>query len=187
MVEIEMSSYQVRNLDNDDFSALMRLEEEIFGADGEAVLGPYYVRLCCDFFNRECFAVEKDGELVGYLLGFVRDREAYCTTLAVVPEHQGSRAVALMIRAYVRNIIDRVERCWFTVDAGNDAARALHATLGATEIGIKRDFYGPGDDRIVSCIDTEQVAKLRKRYERLGLIPARATTDRHIVPTEVMQ
>ncbi len=171
-------SYHVRNLCPTDFETLMRLEQQIFGGDDEDVLGPYYVRLCCDFFGQECFAVEHDGEVVGYLLSFVRDREAYCTTLAVVPTHQGGRAVHLMIRAYVRSVIGRVDRCWFTVKEDNAAARALHAALGAEEVGVRHDFYGPGDERIVACIDQDKIATLRQRYERLGLLPTRVTTDR---------
>lgn len=159
----------VRNLESGDFSAIMELEEQIFGAAGESLLGPYYVRLCCDFLNEHCFIALAEGRPVAYLLGFVRDREAYCTTLAVLPEHQGGRTVPMLIRVYVPSIIDKVDRCWFTVEAGNDAARALHAALGAREVGVRRDFYGPGDERIVSCIDTEAVARLRSRYEKLGL------------------
>jgi ribosomal protein S18 acetylase RimI-like enzyme len=168
-----MSAYVIKNLEPSDFGDLMHLEEEVFGLEGEATLGPYYVRLCCDFFGQHCFLALHDGKPVGYLLSFVRDREAYCTTLAVVPEFQGTRTVPLLLRAFVSSIADRVDSCWFTVKQDNAAARALHASLGATETGVRQGFYGPDDERIVSKIDATAFAKLRARYERLGLIPKR--------------
>ena len=165
-----MSKYQVRQLRADDFSPIMHLEEAIFAAGGEKVLGPYYVRLCCEFFSSTCFVAEADGKTVGYLLSFVRDREAYCTTLAIVPEFQGTRVVALLIRSFVQAIAEHVDMCWFTVSQDNDAARALHRTLGAREVDVRKDFYGQGDARIVAKIDRDDFDLLRRRYERLGLL-----------------
>ena len=171
-----MSAYTVKSLEPSDFDTLMYLEEEVFGAEGESTLGPYYVRLCCDFFGRHCFLALHEGRAVGYLLSFVREREAYCTTLAVIPEFQGTRTVALLLRAFVSAIADEVDSCWFTVKEDNTGARALHASLGATEMGVRKGFYGPGDERIVSKIDAEAFNKLRARYERLGLLKKRAAT-----------
>jgi ribosomal protein S18 acetylase RimI-like enzyme len=174
-----MSGYNIKNLEPNDFDALMYLEEEVFGAEGESTLGPYYVRLCCDFFGQSCFLCLHDGKPVGYLLSFVREREAYCTTLAVIPEFQGTRTVPLLLRAFVSSIADQVDSCWFTVKEDNKAARALHASLGATEMGVRSGFYGPDDERIVSKIDAAAFAKLRTRYERLGLLQARPRVPDH--------
>lgn len=167
-----MSRYEVRNLDENDFDTLMTLEEDVFGADGESVLGPYYVRLCCDFFKETCFVAFVGGEPAGYILGFLKDREVYCTTLAVVPEHQGTRVVHYLLRAFCRAITQRADSVWFTVKEDNEAARAVHATLGAKEVAVRKDFYGPGEDRIVSRIERDVFARLKKRYRRLGFVEA---------------
>jgi ribosomal protein S18 acetylase RimI-like enzyme len=171
-----MARYQVRCLTSADFATLAELERDVFGVNGELVLCPHYLRLCTEFFPDSSFVVF-DGELaVGYLLSFVRDdqREAYCTTLAVRAEYQRGRATAMLIGAYVRAIAPRVDACWFTVKDDNLAARLLHQMLGAREVERRRDFYGPGDDRIVSRIDRDGFDKLRARYERLGSLAASA-------------
>ncbi|MBP9085191.1 MAG: GNAT family N-acetyltransferase [Kofleriaceae bacterium] len=162
--------YHVRELHSSDFSALQQLEAEIFGADGEALPCPYYLRLCTEFFSETCFVALADGRPVGYLLCFVRGREAYCTTLGVVPEFQRTRVTLLLLAGFLRAVLPDVETCWFTVKPDNDAARALHAMLGATEAGVVHDFYGPGDRRIVSKLERHEVEARRGRYERLGLL-----------------
>ncbi|MGD0529223.1 MAG: GNAT family N-acetyltransferase [Polyangiaceae bacterium] len=167
-----MSDYDVRPLEPGDFETLMALEQELFGARGEKTLGPFYVRLCCDFFRETCFVGLVEEEPVGYCLSFVQGREAYCSTLAIVPEHQRSRLVFRFVQAFIGAIASRVDTVWFTVHETNADARALHATLGARETGRHEDYFGPGEPRIVSRIDRVAFEKLRTRMRRLGLLPA---------------
>lgn len=168
-----MNHYTIRTLVTEDFAALATLEKDVFGAMGEEVLCPHYLRLCTEIFAQSCFIALDGDRPVGYLLSFTRDREVHCTTLAVIPEFQRTRVTIQLIGAFVRHIIDRVDTCWFTVKEDNAPARALHRMLGATEVGRRRDFYGPGDERLVSKIDRDAFERMRGKYERLGFVTPR--------------
>src|SRR5262249_18497397 len=139
--EVGMTGYEVRPLNQNDFETVMSLEKSLFGDRGEKTLGPFYVRLCCDFFGDTCFLAFDRGEPVGYMLSFVRGREAYCSTLAIAPSHQRTRLVYRFVQAFVSAIASRVDSVWFTVHEANTDARTLHATLGAREIGRHDAYY----------------------------------------------
>jgi ribosomal protein S18 acetylase RimI-like enzyme len=172
-----MSRFEIRSLSSDDFAALSTMERDVFGAMGEEVLCPHYLRLCTEVYADSCFIAHDGDRPAGYLLAFVREREVWCTTLAVVPEYQKSRVAVQLIGAFVRRVIDAVDTCWFTVKEDNAPARAVHRMLGAVEVDRKRDYYGEGDERLLAKIDRATFERMRPRYERLGLVPARTLVE----------
>lgn len=174
--------HRVRALERGDFEALMTLETVVSGAEGEAVLGPYYVRLCCEHFRDTCFVATVDSEVVAYVLCFVQEREAFCTTFAVHPRHQRSRVLFKLMRRLVITLDRRVDSCWFTVKQSNEAARLLRESLSAVAVETRTDFYGPGDDRLVLRIDAEGLSRERRRYRRIGGPLRRVDTS---MPTQV--
>src|SRR5258708_30670784 len=176
--EDSMADYDVRSLQPRDFDTVMSLEQSLFGDNGEKTLGPFYVRLCCDFFNETCFLGFAGGQPAGYMLSFVRGRAAYCSTLAIPPAQQRTRLVYRFVQAFVAAIASRVDVVWFTVHETNVEARALHATLGAREAGRRDAYYGPGEPRIISRLDLAAFDKLRTRMDRLRLLRPTPTPAR---------
>jgi ribosomal protein S18 acetylase RimI-like enzyme len=156
-----MMRYDVRALGSSDFAALQQLESDVFGEAGEAVL-------CLHFLWCVRSSSPIPARADAYLLCFVRGREAYCTTMAVIPEFQRTRVTPLLLSTLVQTIIEHVDVCWFTVKPDNGPARALHRMLGASE---------SGEVRFVSRIDRATFDAQRPKYERLGLLPARPVRE----------
>jgi len=101
-----MTRYHVRTLCSGDFEALRQLEADVFGAAGDDVLCPHYLRLCIELYGDTCFLALVDNHPVRYLLFLVRDREAYCTTLAVRTEFQHTRVTPLLLASEVGTVRD---------------------------------------------------------------------------------
>ncbi len=172
-----MAHLEVRALTPNDFATLQSMERDIFASIGEETLCPHYLRLCTDFFSHTCFVVFADGVPAGYLLGFMRQREAYCTTLAVYPKFRRTRVITMLIGSFMNAIMDHVDSVRFTVKPDNIEARALHRMLGAVEVETLQDFYGPGDERIVSKIDRPTFERMRTKYQRIGIMDRTARAD----------
>ena len=73
--------------------------------------------------------------------------------------------------AVFHNEYQDIQLTFTTCPASSAPAPAPHAVLGATEIDRRKDYYGPGDERIVSRIDRAAFERLRPKYERLGFVP----------------
>ncbi len=163
--------YTVRALRSEDYAHLEALERALWGEDPIGTLGPYYLRLCTEFYGDWCFLAFDGERPVGYVLNFPKGKVAYCATLAVLPAYQKTKVNYLLIRAMVRKLLDEgMEACRFCVEPDNHAARSVHESLGARVVAEVRDYYRPGDVRLWSEIGQRDLEALRDRYTRLKLV-----------------
>lgn len=167
----EGNRYLIRPLTSGDYYHLQRLEAEIWAADGAGMLCCYYLRLCTELFADWCFIALDGDRPVGYVLNFPKGKVNYCATLAVHPDYQKSRVNYLLIRAMVKKfLMEDMEECRFLVEPDNRDARSVHEALGARVVSEVNDFYHPGDRRLWSVINKEDVERIRAKYTRLRLV-----------------
>lgn len=153
------TAYEVRNLASGDLALLAELQQELpttFDQPGPHLLD---LKLCSDLHGDACLVAFEGSELVACVLGFVCDREGYCTTLAVRPGFSQSDAVTALLARFAAAMSARVDTCWISVSEGDNVARSLCRMLGAHRVGV-RVAYGGGDDHISARID-------RARGERM--------------------
>lgn len=159
--------YTVRRIESADFALLQQLENDIWGAQGETMLCPHYLRLCVEQFGDVCFMAFDGKRPVGYVLNILRGKSAHCGTLAVLADYRRSRVTYLLIAAMIERLLNLgVDECWFTVSPDNDAARQVHVGLGAKVVAERDNYYGPGDTRLLSKIDLRAADQLRARFGR---------------------
>jgi ribosomal protein S18 acetylase RimI-like enzyme len=167
----EANRYTIRPLESGDYYHLQRLEQEIWSGDGTGMLCPYYLRLCTEMFADWCFLALDGDRPVGYVLNFPKGKVNYCATLAVHPEFQKTRVNYLLIRAMVKKLlVEDMEECRFLVEPDNRDARSVHESLGARVVAEVDDYYHPGDRRLWSVINKEDLERIRAKYTRLRLV-----------------
>ena len=96
--------------------------------------------------DRTCaWIAEAEGEVAGFAIGWQVIDELELHLLAVDPAHrQTSLGRALLDAFESRALCVHLE-----VSAKNAAALALYRAAGYTEVGLRADYYGAGDDAVL--------------------------------------
>lgn len=109
-------------------------------------------RLYFQHFNDTSFIVEKDGELVAFLIGFMSQSEkgtAYIHFVGVHPEHRKHHlGQALYERFFVLARARGAHEVHAITGTVNTGSQAYHAKLGFVVSDPIPDYDGPGDDRV---------------------------------------
>ncbi len=99
---------------------------------------------------RSWWVAHNNGELIGYVGGMVVDRDIEILNVAVAPEYRraGVARKRLSLGSYDAQMLGCTSAS-LEVEDGNEAAIALYASLGFTEAGRRRGYYGAGRDALV--------------------------------------
>ena len=104
-------------------------------------------------FARLVVAVDEVGPrpaIVGYTCRWRVTDEVHVLNVAVHPEHRGRGLGRTLLEAILAESRAAGSRAVFLeVRAGNVVARRLYRHLGFRELGVRRGYYGPGQDAIV--------------------------------------
>jgi predicted GNAT superfamily acetyltransferase len=139
----------VRPARPEDYEAIVAVVDDWWGRPMARMLP----RLFLDHFHRTSLVAERDGELLGFLIGFhsaSAPHRAYIHFVGVAP---AARGTGLARRMYEKFFEASIQDGCTTVSAitspMNTASVAFHKALGFTVIGPVPDYDGPGVDRIV--------------------------------------
>jgi predicted GNAT superfamily acetyltransferase len=132
-----------------DYDAIIAVVDDWWGRAMSTLLP----RLFLDHFFGTSLIAEQDGELAGFLIGFLspaKPRQAYIHFAAVAPAW---RRTGLAHRLY-EQFIDRARRDGRTVveaitSPQNATSIAFHRAMGFTVSDPVKDYDGPSLDRVV--------------------------------------
>ena len=144
---------QFRPMGAADAEAMTALEAESFaGAGHKAWTASMFLSELSDDATaaRSWWVAHDNGELIGFAGGMVVDRDIQILDVAVAAGHrrEGIARKLLSHVSYDAQVLG-CSTASLEVEAGNEAAQALYVSLGFTEAGRRRGYYGPGCDAVV--------------------------------------
>ncbi|MET9829358.1 GNAT family N-acetyltransferase [Streptomyces sp. NPDC006385] len=143
----------MRGVTEADLNELLRVDREVFPDDPY----PYFVLRQHVDVHGDRILVLDDGEcLHGYVL-FVTTSDGYVCwvlSLAVSADQRGRGLGKRLMHEVLRQVRrERVHEVRLTVEPTNAAAIMLYRSLGfSTEGGVRRDYLGPGEDRLIMTL-----------------------------------
>ena len=124
---------QVRRATDTDIPSVLALERLVFSdAWGERDLREHL-----DCVHLSFFVCERDGEVLGYLLGSHIPPEGEIFRVATHPAHRKSGIGDTLSRAF----LDTCDVAFLEVRRSNLAARALYEKLGLSLTGERKKYY----------------------------------------------
>ena len=92
--------------------------------------------------------------IVGYACRWYVADEVHVLNVAVHPEHRQQGVAGMLMRAVLREAREG-EAIGVTLEVrrSNRAARVLYDGLGFEEVGVRRDYYGRGEDALIMRLD----------------------------------
>jgi predicted GNAT superfamily acetyltransferase len=145
----ESRGLAVRAAEPGDFDTIIAVVDAWWGRHASRDL----TRLFLDHFCDTSLIAEDDGELAGFVIGFMspsRPQEAYIHFTGVGPAWRRTG----LARSLYEQFFDRARADGRTIvkaitSAGNELSVAFHRAMGFTDSDPVRDYDGPSLDRVV--------------------------------------
>jgi len=142
----------------EDLAAVLEIERQAFPQPWSRA---FFEKELATPFARLTSAVD-DGpppRVVGYSCRWRVTDEVHLLNVAVHPERRGIGLGRELLEAVIAEGRQSGARVVFLeVRAGNVSARRLYRHLGFRDIGIRRGYYGPGQDAVVMELRLETAA-----------------------------
>lgn len=91
-----------------------------------------------------------DGTILGYLCRWLVADEVHILNVAVHPDHRRRGIATWVVGATLREAeATGAEAVTLEVRRANAAGRRLYERLRFEEVGVRRDYYGKGEDAVV--------------------------------------
>lgn len=137
----------VRELKVEDSAAVAEMERQIFS-------DPWSEKSVMETVQQKqsvCFAAEKAGHILGYLLVYHAADEAEIARIAVQKEARRQGAAGKLMQALEHYCEEhKMEKLLLDVRESNEAARSFYTKNGFVEDGIRQGFYtNPSEDAVL--------------------------------------
>ena len=146
----ELPRAVLREMRREDLPAVLDIERRSFAQPWSRA---FFEKELATPFARLVVVVEgavPRPQVIGYTCRWRVTDEVHLLNVAVHPERRGLGHG----RALVAGVVGEAEAArarvvYLEVRAGNVVARRLYRTLGFRDLGVRRGYYGPGQDAIV--------------------------------------
>jgi len=134
----------------DDLPAVLEIERRAFAQPWSRA---FFEKELSTPFAQLTVAVDHSSNravLVGYSCRWRVTDEVHLLNVAVHQSRRGSGVGRTLVEAVIdEGRATRARTMFLEVRAGNVAARRLYRRLGFRDLGVRRGYYGPGQDAIV--------------------------------------
>ena len=140
----------LRDMRREDLPAVLDIERRSFAQPWSRA---FFEKELATPFARLVVAVEEAvprPQVIGYTCRWRVTDEVHLLNVAVHPERRGLGHGRALVEAVIAEAeVARTRVVYLEVRAGNVIARRLYRQLGFRDLGVRRGYYGPGQDAIV--------------------------------------
>jgi ribosomal-protein-alanine N-acetyltransferase len=146
----ELPRALLRDMRREDLLAVLDIERRSFAQPWSRV---FFEKELATPFARLVVAVEDAvprPQVIGYSCRWRVTDEVHLLNVAVHPERRGLGHGRTLVAGVIAEAeAARARVVYLEVRAGNVIARRLYRQLGFKDLGVRRGYYGPGQDAIV--------------------------------------